>query len=158
LIPDRHLVREYDHRPENAASRGYWAATANMALRLTAHPSARRTFSSWPCERRRPPSPPAGRTQRSRWTRRQGRRRRHEQPRGPPRRPERHHGRRRARPPHLRLHSAQAASGASFGFTYPALPGSPHRPDPPPRRGPAPLLGPPANGSDHLPAAAVISW
>jgi hypothetical protein len=118
LIPDRHLVCEYDHRPENAASRGYWAATADMGLRLTAHRSAWRTYASRPCDRRRPPSPPAGRTQRSRGTCRQGRRRRHEQPHRPPGRPERHHGRRRARPLTSQLHSAQAASGA--GFTYPA--------------------------------------
>ncbi|MFF4345707.1 IS5 family transposase [Kitasatospora sp. NPDC001540] len=35
LILHRRLVREYDHRPENSASRVYWAATANMARRLT---------------------------------------------------------------------------------------------------------------------------
>ncbi|GLW59008.1 DDE transposase [Kitasatospora phosalacinea] len=36
LILHRRLVREYDHRPENSASRVYWATTANMARRLTA--------------------------------------------------------------------------------------------------------------------------
>lgn len=35
LILHRRLVREYDHRPENSASRVYWATTANMARRLT---------------------------------------------------------------------------------------------------------------------------
>ena len=31
----RRLAREYDHRPESSVSRVYWAATANMARRLT---------------------------------------------------------------------------------------------------------------------------
>jgi transposase len=35
LILHRRLAREYDHRPDNSASRVYWAATANMARRLT---------------------------------------------------------------------------------------------------------------------------
>ncbi|WP_055628180.1 IS5 family transposase [Streptomyces hirsutus] len=36
LMLHRRLAREYDHRPDNSASRVYWAATANMARRLTA--------------------------------------------------------------------------------------------------------------------------
>ena len=35
LMLFRRLVRDYDHRPDNAASRIYWAATANLARRLT---------------------------------------------------------------------------------------------------------------------------
>ncbi|MET7311273.1 IS5 family transposase [Streptomyces sp. NPDC005134] len=35
LMLHRRLAREYDHRPDNAASRVYWASTANMARRLT---------------------------------------------------------------------------------------------------------------------------
>jgi transposase len=35
LMLHRRLAREYDHRPENSASRVYWASTANMARRLT---------------------------------------------------------------------------------------------------------------------------
>lgn len=35
LMLHRRLVREYDHRPDNSASRVYWAATANMTRRLT---------------------------------------------------------------------------------------------------------------------------
>jgi transposase len=35
LILHRRLVREYDHRPDNSVARVYWAATANMARRLT---------------------------------------------------------------------------------------------------------------------------
>jgi hypothetical protein len=31
----RRLAREYDHRPDSAASRVYWASTANMTRRLT---------------------------------------------------------------------------------------------------------------------------
>ncbi len=34
LIPHRRPAREYDHRPENSASRVYWATT-NVARRLT---------------------------------------------------------------------------------------------------------------------------
>ncbi|MCX4862803.1 IS5 family transposase [Streptomyces sp. NBC_00257] len=36
LMLHRRLAREYDHRPDNAVSRVYWASTANMARRLTA--------------------------------------------------------------------------------------------------------------------------
>lgn len=36
LMLHRRLAREYDHRPDNSASRVYWASTANMARRLTA--------------------------------------------------------------------------------------------------------------------------
>ncbi|MFB7576676.1 IS5 family transposase [Streptomyces sp. NPDC056165] len=35
LMLHRRLAREYDHRPDNSASRVYWASTANMARRLT---------------------------------------------------------------------------------------------------------------------------
>ncbi|MFJ8932096.1 IS5 family transposase [Streptomyces sp. NPDC102364] len=35
LMLHRRLAREYDHRTENAVSRVYWAATANMTRRLT---------------------------------------------------------------------------------------------------------------------------
>ncbi|CAM5560844.1 IS5 family transposase (plasmid) [Streptomyces viridifaciens] len=35
LMLHRRLARESDHRPDNAASRVYWASTANMARRLT---------------------------------------------------------------------------------------------------------------------------
>ncbi|OAH10215.1 transposase DDE domain protein [Streptomyces jeddahensis] len=35
LMLHRRLAREYDHRPDSAASRVYWASTANMARRLT---------------------------------------------------------------------------------------------------------------------------
>jgi transposase len=35
LMLYRRLAREYDHRPDNAASRVYWASTANMTRRLT---------------------------------------------------------------------------------------------------------------------------
>lgn len=35
LMLHRRLVRDYDHRPDNAASRVYWAATAGMLRRLT---------------------------------------------------------------------------------------------------------------------------
>ncbi|MDH6193238.1 hypothetical protein M2168_006356 [Streptomyces sp. CZ24] len=31
----RRLARDYDHRPDNAASRVYWASTAGMLRRLT---------------------------------------------------------------------------------------------------------------------------
>jgi hypothetical protein len=31
----RRLAREYDHWPDNAASRIYWASTATMLRRLT---------------------------------------------------------------------------------------------------------------------------
>jgi transposase len=34
LMLYRRLAREYDHRPDNSASRVYWASTANMARRL----------------------------------------------------------------------------------------------------------------------------
>jgi hypothetical protein len=43
LMLHHRLVREYDHRPDNAASRVYWAATANMTRRLTA-PGATRSW------------------------------------------------------------------------------------------------------------------
>ncbi|GAA0659659.1 hypothetical protein GCM10010193_08220 [Kitasatospora atroaurantiaca] len=36
LMLHRRLAREYDHRPDNAASRVHWEATANMTRRLTA--------------------------------------------------------------------------------------------------------------------------
>ncbi|WSC50086.1 transposase [Streptomyces sp. NBC_01762] len=35
LMLHRRLAREYDHRPDNSASRVYWASTANMTRRLT---------------------------------------------------------------------------------------------------------------------------
>jgi hypothetical protein len=35
LMLHRRLVREYDHRPDNSASRVYWASTANLTRRLT---------------------------------------------------------------------------------------------------------------------------
>ena len=35
LMPHRRLARDYDHRPDNAASRVYWASTACMLRRLT---------------------------------------------------------------------------------------------------------------------------
>jgi hypothetical protein len=35
LMLHRRLAREYDHQPDNATSRIYWASTANMARRLT---------------------------------------------------------------------------------------------------------------------------
>jgi transposase len=35
LMPQRRLAREYDHWPDNAASRIYWASTATMLRRLT---------------------------------------------------------------------------------------------------------------------------
>ena len=35
LMLHRRLAREYDHRPDAAPSRIYWASTANMARRLT---------------------------------------------------------------------------------------------------------------------------
>lgn len=34
----RRLARDYDHRPDNAASRVYWASTAGMLRRLTPCP------------------------------------------------------------------------------------------------------------------------
>jgi len=33
--PHRRLACDYDHRPDNAASRVYWAPTAGMLRRLT---------------------------------------------------------------------------------------------------------------------------
>ncbi|GAA3206435.1 hypothetical protein MTQ10_29990 [Streptomyces sp. XM83C] len=36
----RRLARDHDHRPDNAASRIYWASTAGMLRRLTPHTSA----------------------------------------------------------------------------------------------------------------------
>lgn len=36
LMLHRRLARDYDHRPDNAASRVYWASTAGMLRRLTA--------------------------------------------------------------------------------------------------------------------------
>ncbi|WP_406408564.1 IS5 family transposase [Streptomyces sp. NBC_01643] len=44
LMLHRRLAREYDHRPDNAASRVYWASTANMARRLTTPAPAWRDF------------------------------------------------------------------------------------------------------------------
>jgi transposase len=41
LMLHRRLAREYDHRPDNSASRVYWASTANMARRLTSPGLAR---------------------------------------------------------------------------------------------------------------------
>ncbi|MEW2709494.1 transposase [Streptomyces koyangensis] len=35
LMLHRRLARDYDHRPDNAASRVYWASTAGMLRRLT---------------------------------------------------------------------------------------------------------------------------
>jgi hypothetical protein len=35
LMLHRRLAREYDHRPDNVASRVHWASTANMLRRLT---------------------------------------------------------------------------------------------------------------------------
>ena len=35
LMLQRRLARDYDHRPDNAASRVYWASTAGMLRRLT---------------------------------------------------------------------------------------------------------------------------
>ncbi|WTU04917.1 transposase [Kitasatospora sp. NBC_00070] len=35
LMLHRRLARDYDHRPDNAASRIYWASTAGMLRRLT---------------------------------------------------------------------------------------------------------------------------
>ncbi|MGC3001558.1 IS5/IS1182 family transposase, partial [Streptomyces sp. G35A] len=35
LMLHRRLARDYDHRPDNAAFRVYWAATAGMLRRLT---------------------------------------------------------------------------------------------------------------------------
>ncbi|CAM5603364.1 Transposase OS=Streptomyces aurantiogriseus OX=66870 GN=GCM10010251_27760 PE=4 SV=1 [Streptomyces aurantiogriseus] len=34
LMLHRRLARDYDHRPDNAASRVYWASTAGMLRRL----------------------------------------------------------------------------------------------------------------------------
>lgn len=36
LMLQRRLARDYDHRPDNAASRVYWASTPSMLRRLTA--------------------------------------------------------------------------------------------------------------------------
>lgn len=38
LMLQRRLARDYDHRPDNAASRVYWASTAGMLRRLTTLP------------------------------------------------------------------------------------------------------------------------
>lgn len=35
LMLHRRLARDNDHRPDNSASRVYWASTANMTRRLT---------------------------------------------------------------------------------------------------------------------------
>lgn len=35
LMLHRRLARDYDHRPDNATSRVYWASTADMLRRLT---------------------------------------------------------------------------------------------------------------------------
>jgi hypothetical protein len=35
LMLHRRLARDYDHRPDNAASRVYWTSTAGMLRRLT---------------------------------------------------------------------------------------------------------------------------
>ncbi|MEU7473468.1 IS5/IS1182 family transposase, partial [Streptomyces sp. NPDC044984] len=40
LMLQRRLARDYDHRPDNAASRVHWAATAGMLRRLTAPTAA----------------------------------------------------------------------------------------------------------------------
>lgn len=47
LMLHRRLARDYDHRPDNAASRVYWASTAGMLRRLTTPSPAWRDASRW---------------------------------------------------------------------------------------------------------------
>ncbi|MEU9474053.1 hypothetical protein AB0D78_47730, partial [Streptomyces avermitilis] len=62
LMLHRRLARDYDHRPDNAASRVYWASTAGMLRRLTTSTPTGGTTWSWPRERQRTPAAAADRT------------------------------------------------------------------------------------------------
>ncbi len=105
LMLHRRLARDYDHRPDNAASRVYWASTAGMLRRLTTPTPTWRDDVDWPRERLRTPAAAADRTRRDRSTSRhpaRADRAAHHRPRRDRRPPGRaHHHPQGHRRPHL---------------------------------------------------------